>query len=111
METNARVLGISQKELDKLRIVHVTGTKGKGSTCAFTESILRNHGLKVGMYTSPHLVSVTERIKVGGNLISEVGKLPSFYAKLVRKNLVSTFGKYGIDCNKLTKYHHLSSDM
>ncbi|MCC7374638.1 MAG: bifunctional folylpolyglutamate synthase/dihydrofolate synthase [Verrucomicrobiales bacterium] len=47
-----------------LRFVHVAGTNGKGSTCAFLESILRQAGLKVGLYTSPHLVSFRERIQV-----------------------------------------------
>jgi len=50
-------------------VIHVTGTKGKGSTCAFVESILRSHGLKTGLFTSPHLVSVRERIRIGGNPI------------------------------------------
>ena len=38
--------------------------KGKGSTCAFIESLLRHHGLKTGFFSSPHLVSVTERIRI-----------------------------------------------
>ena len=44
-------------DLDKLGVIHVSGTKGKGSTCAFTESILRQRGLKTGLFTSPHLLS------------------------------------------------------
>ena len=54
-----------------LKSVHVTGTNGKGSVCAFTERILREHGLKVGLYTSPHLVDFRERIVVNGRMISE----------------------------------------
>ena len=49
-----------------LRSVQVGGTNGKGSTCAFLDSILRSAGHRVGLYTSPHLVSVNERIQVGG---------------------------------------------
>jgi len=50
----------------RLRSVQVGGTNGKGSTCAFLDSILRAAGHRVGMYTSPHLVRVNERIQVGG---------------------------------------------
>ena len=51
--------------------VHVAGTNGKGSTCAFVAAELRARGLKVGLYTSPHLVSVRERIEVDGVPIGE----------------------------------------
>lgn len=58
-----------------LRILHVAGTKGKGSVCAFTTSILRQYPAavvgKVGTYTSPHLVSVRERICVDGRPLSQ----------------------------------------
>lgn len=47
-----------------LKIVHVAGTKGKGSTCAFLASILQEAGYKVGLYTSPHLYKVNERIRI-----------------------------------------------
>ncbi len=56
---------------DKFPSIIVAGTNGKGSTCAFLESILRHHGLKVGLYTSPHLVDVRERIQIGREMISE----------------------------------------
>jgi dihydrofolate synthase/folylpolyglutamate synthase len=51
--------------------VHVAGTNGKGSTCAFISAELRARGLKVGVYTSPHLVSVRERMMVDGVPIDE----------------------------------------
>lgn len=63
--------GISLKDLDKLSIIHIAGTKGKGTTCAFTESILRHHGLKTGFFSSPHLISVRERIKINAKNISK----------------------------------------
>ncbi|XP_072840776.2 folylpolyglutamate synthase, mitochondrial isoform X2 [Pogona vitticeps] len=63
--------GLKVKDLDQLNIIHVTGTKGKGSACAFTESILRNYGLKTGFYSSPHLVQVRERIRINGVPISK----------------------------------------
>ena len=48
------------------RIVHVAGTNGKGSTCAMIESGLRAAGLHTGLFTSPHLVEPTERIRSDG---------------------------------------------
>jgi dihydrofolate synthase/folylpolyglutamate synthase len=54
-----------------LRFIHVAGTNGKGSTCAMLESIYRAAGLRVGLYTSPHLVSFRERIQVNRQLIPE----------------------------------------
>lgn len=51
---------------DSLNVIHVAGTNGKGSTCAMLCSILEHAGYKTGLYTSPHLVEYTERIKAGG---------------------------------------------
>lgn len=53
------------------RAVHVAGTKGKGSTSAMIASILSKAGYRVGLYTSPHLLSFTERIRVDGRPIAE----------------------------------------
>lgn len=64
--------GMTFEDLNKMKIIHVSGTKGKGSTCAFCESILRHSGLKTGFYSSPHLVSVTERIRINGKPIEQV---------------------------------------
>ncbi len=50
--------------------VHIAGTNGKGSVCAMLAEILSLHGLRVGLYTSPHLVRVEERIRAGGEEIS-----------------------------------------
>jgi dihydrofolate synthase/folylpolyglutamate synthase len=55
---------------DRLRLVHVTGTKGKGSTCAMLASVLRMAGHRVGLFTSPHLTHVEERMQVDGVPIS-----------------------------------------
>ncbi|MFH1460650.1 MAG: folylpolyglutamate synthase/dihydrofolate synthase family protein [Candidatus Omnitrophota bacterium] len=49
---------------EKLKCLHIAGTKGKGSTCAFIFSILKEAGYKVGLYTSPHLIDVKERIRI-----------------------------------------------
>src|SRR5689334_13178157 len=56
----------------RLRALHVAGTNGKGSTCAFCEAVLRAQGYRTGLYTSPHLVKVNERIRVGAESISDV---------------------------------------
>src|SRR4051794_21832938 len=56
---------------NKLRFIHVAGTNGKGSTCAMLESVYRAAGYRVGLFTSPHLVSFRERIQVQRELISE----------------------------------------
>ena len=56
---------------DRLRIIHVAGTNGKGSVCAMLESIYRAAGYKTGLFTSPHLVSFRERIQVNREPIAE----------------------------------------
>lgn len=53
------------------RSVHVAGTNGKGSVCTMIASVLSRSGVKTGLYTSPHLVSICERISVDGVLITE----------------------------------------
>ena len=52
-------------------VIHVAGTNGKGSACAFARAMLEAQGLKVHVHTSPHLVRFHERIRLGGRLISE----------------------------------------
>ncbi len=56
---------------NRLRFIHVAGTNGKGSTCAMLESMYRQAGLRVGLFTSPHLVAFAERIQVNRRLIPE----------------------------------------
>lgn len=51
--------------------IHVAGTNGKGSVCAMLASVLRHAGLRVGLYTSPHLVRFNERIRVDGEPITD----------------------------------------
>ena len=86
-------LGITQDALSRLHVVHVTGTKGKGSTCAFVESILRASGLRTGLYTSPHLVTERERIRVCGHAISEHDFAAAFFH--VRERAGDLCGKLG----------------
>ncbi len=61
-------LGSPQQKFLK---VQVAGTNGKGSTCAFIDSIVRAAGIRTGLFTSPHLVSITERIQIDGQKIDE----------------------------------------
>lgn len=71
LETTRQIAALAGNPHDKLRFIHVAGTNGKGSTCAMLESIYRAAGLRVGLFTSPHLVSFRERIQVNRRLISE----------------------------------------
>jgi dihydrofolate synthase/folylpolyglutamate synthase len=60
------------KSPDKdMKIIHVAGTNGKGSVCNYVSSILLHSGYHIGMFTSPHLVDITERFKIDGSDISE----------------------------------------
>ena len=56
---------------NKFKSIHIAGTNGKGSTAHMLKSILIQSGLKVGLYTSPHLKDMRERIKINGNMISK----------------------------------------
>ncbi len=53
------------------KVIHVAGTNGKGSVCAMIDSICRAQGYRTGLFTSPHLVTFRERIRVHGDMISE----------------------------------------
>lgn len=57
---------------DELRFIHIAGTNGKGSTSSMLASILTESGEKVGLFTSPHITDFRERIRVNGEVISEV---------------------------------------
>ena len=68
----SRLLGaLGHPERHLPPVIHVAGTNGKGSVCAFARAMLEAQGLKVHVYTSPHLVWFHERIRIGGRLISE----------------------------------------
>src|SRR5690348_15453808 len=71
LETPRKLAALAGNPQDNLRFIHVAGTNGKGSTCAMLESIYRAAGLKVGLFTSPHLVSLGERIQVNRRPIAE----------------------------------------
>src|SRR5271155_180291 len=71
LENTRKLAALAGNPQEKLRFIHVAGTNGKGSTCAMLESIYRAAGLRVGLFTSPHLVSFRERIQVNRQLIPE----------------------------------------
>ncbi|OGF47982.1 MAG: hypothetical protein A2452_04830 [Candidatus Firestonebacteria bacterium RIFOXYC2_FULL_39_67] len=80
----------------KVRSIHVTGTKGKGSTSNYIASILRAAGIKTGLYTSPHILTFRERIKINNKNISwkELDRLTEEIKPLVEKIEKET--KYGL---------------
>ena len=77
LERITRLLEVLGNPQRACRWVHVAGTNGKGSTCAMLEAGLRAAGLRTGLYTSPHLVEPTERIRIAGASVS-----PSQFADL-----------------------------
>ncbi|XP_020585782.1 folylpolyglutamate synthase-like isoform X2 [Phalaenopsis equestris] len=73
-----QALGLDQ-HIASLKIIHIAGTKGKGSTCTFSEAILRECGLQTGLFTSPHLMDVRERYRINGSDISRKKFLLHFW--------------------------------
>ena len=70
-ENASRALELLGKPTEGMDIVHVAGTNGKGSVCAMITSILKASGYTVGLYTSPHLIDLKERITINNEMISE----------------------------------------
>lgn len=71
LERITKVLELLGNPQDSLKCIHVAGTNGKGSVCAIISTILTQNGYKTGLYTSPHIFSYTERIKINNKNISE----------------------------------------
>jgi len=95
-----------------LKCIHIAGTKGKGSTCAFITYILREAGYKVGLYTSPHLSDFRERIRILNpkseirnpkqipNPKSQIQKLEDFERMISKEDLVRLTEKLKADIEK-----------
>jgi dihydrofolate synthase/folylpolyglutamate synthase len=88
LETTRQLAARVGNPQEHLRFIHVAGTNGKGSTCAMLESIYRAAGFRVGLFTSPHLVSFRERIQVNRQLISpaDVVRLVAELQRLERRS-------------------------
>ncbi len=86
LENAFRLASLAGHPQRRLRFIHVAGTNGKGSTCAMLEAIYRAAGWRVGLFTSPHLVSFAERIQVNRGLIprSDVAQLVDEMRSLLR---------------------------
>jgi dihydrofolate synthase/folylpolyglutamate synthase len=80
LETTEKILNGLGNPQDRFASVHIAGTNGKGSIASFLCTILREAGLKVGLYTSPHLVRFNERIKINGREISDQDVLEAYKA-------------------------------
>lgn len=116
LENVTRLLRRLGSPQDSFPSVQIAGTNGKGSTAAMLDAVCRAAGLRAGLYTSPHLVSITERIRVGGREISpegfarhatlvreaaegvarESGALPTFFEQVTAIAL-SAFREAGVD--------------
>ena len=72
LETTLRLVYALGVDPARMKFLHVAGTNGKGSVCAMLDSICRAAGMKTGLFTSPHLVTFRERIRVDGELIGEM---------------------------------------
>ena len=77
----------------KIKTIHLAGTNGKGSTASLLAKILQEHGLKVGLYTSPHLVRFNERIRINGSVIAdlEIINFVEKHKKLIKDSSVTFF--------------------
>ena len=96
---------------NRLKVVHIGGTNGKGSTAHSVASVLQSAGLNVGLYTSPHLVDFRERIRVNGVMIpkqdvvdfvksyreSEVSKLEPSFFELTTVMALDYFNRKNVD--------------
>ena len=71
LDNTRKLAALAGNPHEHLRFIHVAGTNGKGSTCAMWESLNRTAGWRVGLFTTPHLVSFAERMQVNRQLISE----------------------------------------
>lgn len=71
LDNTRRLMAAAGDPHERLKFVHVAGTNGKGSVCAMLDAVLREGGLRAGLFTSPHLVEFRERIRLGGAEIPE----------------------------------------
>ena len=77
----------------KIKTIHLAGTNGKGSTASLIAKILQEQGLRVGLYTSPHLVRFNERIRINGNPISDddIIDFVKYHKKTIEESSITFF--------------------
>jgi folylpolyglutamate synthase len=99
-----RRIAYSPDDLNQLNVIHVTGTKGKGSTCAFVSSILKHlfPEQRIGLFTSPHLKAVNERIQINSMPIPEEAFARYFWE--VWDRLETYAEREGLDKTKKPSY-------
>ncbi len=110
LEHTKNLLKFFDNPHEKFLTIHVAGTNGKGSTCAYIERVLRNSGYKVGIYTSPHLFNFNERIRVDGipisdqeivsfldNSFKEINKIRSTFFEVTTVMAFDYFNKNKVD--------------
>ena len=96
LERISRLLELMGDPQDKLRYVHVAGTNGKGSVCNMLAGVLREAGLKTGLFTSPHITGFGERMQINGEQITEaetaalVGELFPIVERLRAEGVIIT---------------------
>ena len=101
MEKIMELLGNPQ---DKFNCIHVAGTNGKGSVCAVIASILNEAGIKVGLYSSPHIFKYTERIK-----LSTLTPTPSLKGRGEMKNIPDEdFAQYVFEISELADKNNIN---
>jgi len=71
LENTRQLIAALHVDLAGARVIHVAGTNGKGSVCAMIDAIARAAGYRTGLFTSPHLITFRERVRVNGEMISE----------------------------------------
>ena len=91
LDNIAKLLSLLGNPHKSLNCIHVAGTNGKGSTCAFLQSIFKQSGYAAGLYTSPHLTDFTERIRINDACIPQtvVAELVGEIKKICEKNALT----------------------
>ena len=98
LETISELLSRLNNPQNTYKTILVAGTNGKGSTATMIASVLQSAGYRVGLYTSPHLVDVRERIAVNGKMISraDIDRIIAYIKK--KKNSLPVFRRIFDDC-------------
>jgi dihydrofolate synthase/folylpolyglutamate synthase len=100
LENTRQVLAKLGNPQTTFRVVHVAGSNGKGSTCAFLDAVLRRVGFRVGLYTSPHLIDFRERFSVNGMPASDVDIVAA----------METFLQVGLEVDPSEVAHFLAAE-